>query len=221
MDKNSKIQKFIVQDNVSLNVQPYNRSDENFFKLNPLPPSIIGDGTIINSHAVIFAGTKIGKKVRIGYGAIIEENCEIGDNSFIGHHTVIRPGTKIGKDCVIGHLTVFEGDCKVGNKVLIHAQCHITKDVIIEDQVFIAPFFCGANTSRIKHGRDYPLKISGYKIRRAARIGIGVLVLPGVEIGENSQIGVGSIVTKDVPPREIWFGSPAKKVKEVLPDEIL
>ena len=65
------------------------------------------------------------------------------------------------------------------------------------------------------------LKITGYKIRRAARIGIGVLVLPGIEIGENSMIGVGSVVTKDVPPREVWFGNPAIKQGNVPEDEIL
>jgi len=165
--------------------------------------------------------TKFGKNVRLGYGDVIEKDCKIGDNTFIGHHTVLRPGTKIGNDCVIGHLTVFEGKCIIGDRVLIHAQCHITINVIIEDDVFIAPFFCGANTKKIKHGRDFNLKITGYTIRRAVRIGIGVLLLPGVEIGENSMIGVGSVVTKDVPPREIWFGNPAIKHGNVPEDEIL
>jgi len=164
---------------------------------------------------------KFGKNVTLGQGVVIEEGCEIGDNTFIGHYTVMRPGTKIGSDCVIGHLTVFEGDCVIGDRVLIHAQCHITKDVKIEDDVFIAPFFCGANTQRIKHGRNFGLKINGYTIRRAVRIGIGVLVLPGIEIGENAQIGVGAVVTKDVPPREVWMGVPAKKYKDVPQDEIL
>ena len=165
--------------------------------------------------------TVFGKNVKLGHGVIIEEGCEIGDNTYIGNYTVLRPKTKIGKDCVIGHLTVFEGDSVIEDRVLIHAQCHITKGVLIEEDVFIAPFFCGANTRRIKHGRKYELKIIPYIIRRAVRIGIGVLVLPGVVIGENAQIGVGSIVTKHVPPREIWLGSPAEKYKNVPKSEIL
>ena len=152
---------------------------------------------------------------------VVEKDCKIGDNTFIGHHTVLRPGTIIGNDCVIGHLTVFEGKCTIGDRVLIEPQCHITLDIIIEDDVFIAPLFCGANTQKIKHGRDFDLKITAPIIRRAARIGIGVLLLPGVEIGENSMIGVGSVVTKDVPPREIWFGNPAIKHGDVPEDEIL
>ena len=167
------------------------------------------------------SSTKFGKNVRLGEGVVIERGCRIGDNTIIGHYCVLRPNTYIGKDCVIGHMTVFEGECEIRDRVLIHAQCHITKDVLIENDVFIAPFFCGANTKRIVHGRNFPLEITGYTICRAARIGIGVLVLPNIIIGENAQIGVGSVVTADVPPREIWFGNPAKYIGNVPEDEIL
>lgn len=162
-----------------------------------------------------------GKNVTIGCGVVIEKECYIGDNSIISHYCVLRPNTKIGNNCVIGHMTVFEGDCTIGNRTLIHSQCHITKDVIIEEDVFIAPFFCGANTPRIKHGRNFPLIIKGYKICRAVRIGIGVLLLPGVTIGENALIGVGSIVTKDVPAGEVWYGFPATKRGMVPENELL
>ncbi len=176
---------------------------------------------VLGNNPPIHPDTKFGKNVRLGYGVVIEKDCKIGDNAFIGHHTVLRPGTKIGNDCVIGHLNVFEGKCIIGDRVLIEPQCHITLDIIIEDDVYIAPFFCGANTKKIKHGRDFNLKITAPIIRRAVRIGIGVLLLPGVEIGKNSMIGVGSVVTKDVPPREIWFGNPAIKHGNVPEDEIL
>jgi acetyltransferase-like isoleucine patch superfamily enzyme len=164
---------------------------------------------------------KFGNKVRLGYGVIIERDCEIGDNVFIGHYTILRPKTKIGKDTVIGHHTVIEGNTSIGDRVLIQSQCNITKGVIIEDDVFIAMFFCGANTKKIKHGRNFPLVIDGYKIRRAARIGAGVLLMPGVEIGENAQVGIGSLVAKNIPPREVWWGWPAKYKRDVWEDEIL
>ena len=169
----------------------------------------------------IHCSVKFGKNVKLGHGVVIEKNCVIGDNTFVGHHTILRPRTIIGNDCTIGHLNVFEGDCEIQDRVLIHSQCHITKDVLIEEDVFIAMFFVGANTPRIVHGRDYPLKIKGYTIRRAARIGINVSVLPGVIIGENAMIGVGSVVTKDVPPHQLWLGNPARYFKDVPEDEIL
>jgi len=185
--------------------------------------NIYTDGWIdaLEGRGSIHCSTKFGKNVRLGYGVVIEKDCIIGDNTFIGHHTVLKPRTIIGKNCTIGHLTVFEGNCKIQDRVLIHSQCHITKDVLIEEDVFIAMFFVGANTPRIVHGRDYPLILKGYIIRRAARIGINVSVLPGVEIGENAMVGVGSVVTKDVPPRQLWLGNPARYFKNVPEDEIL
>jgi len=52
-------------------------------------------------------------------------------------------------------------------------------------------------------------------IKHNASIGAGSIILGGVTIGENSMIGAGSVVTKDIPPNEIWFGSPAKFVRLV------
>lgn len=161
---------------------------------------------------MIHKSVKVGKKTKIAEGAIIEENCVIGSNCFIGHFVVMRPGTKIGNNTVIGHMTVFEGDCSVGNDCLIHAQCHITKGAKIEDKVFIAPGFIGCNDNDMLHMRRHvkPFIPNGYTIKYGARIGAGVLVLPGVTIGENSVIGVGAIVTKNVAPYTVLYGTPSR-----------
>jgi acetyltransferase-like isoleucine patch superfamily enzyme len=176
---------------------------------------------VIPEGEEIHNSVKFGTNVRLGRGVILEEGCEIGDNVFIGHYTIMRPGTRIGKDCVVGHLSVFEGDCDIHDRVVIQSQCHITKQALIEEDVFIAPFFGGANTEKIVHGRHYPLVLNAYKIRRAVRIGIGVFVVPGVEIGENSMLGLGAVVTKDVPSRQLWFGNPAHYIRDIPEDEIL
>jgi len=161
---------------------------------------------------MIHESVKIGNKTTINSTAVIEENCEIGEGCFIGHFVVMRPGTKIGNNTMIGHMTVFEGECEVGNDCLIHSQCHITKGAIIEDKVFIAPGFIGCNDNDMLHQRRHIKAFvpNGYRIRRAARIGAGVLVLPGVEIGENAVIGVGAIVTKSIPPWTVVYGSPSR-----------
>jgi acetyltransferase-like isoleucine patch superfamily enzyme len=160
---------------------------------------------------------KFGKNTRIQHTAIIEEGCEIGDNCFIGHYVVMRPDTKIGNNTVIGHGTVIEGGCSIGSDCLIHAQCHITLGAVIEDKVFIAPGFIGANDPDMVHQRRHVKEFvpQAYTIRRGARIGIGVLVLPGVEIGENAVVGVGSVVTKNVPPFAKVTGVPAR-IKDVV-----
>lgn len=171
---------------------------------------------------MIHESVKVGKGTKISESAIIEENCVIGKNCFIGHYVIMRPNTKIGNNTMIGHLSVFEGDCVVGNHCLIHAQCHITKGAVIDDQVFIAPGFVGCNDNDMLHERRHikEFKPNGYHICRAVRIGAGVLVLPGVTIHENAVIGVGAIVTKNVAPYTVVFGSPSR-VKAIVKKEFI
>ncbi len=52
-------------------------------------------------------------------------------------------------------------------------------------------------------------------IKDGAWIASGVIILPGVTIGENAVVGAGSIVTKDIPDNEMWFGNPAKFHKKI------
>ncbi|MBC8225188.1 N-acetyltransferase, partial [Candidatus Bathyarchaeota archaeon] len=155
------------------------------------PDAEIGEGTIIQA------------------GAVIEEDCRIGRGCRIGYHAVLRQGTVIGDYSVFGSLSASEGWNRIGDNVTIHSQCHITEDAVIEDFVFIAPLFCGANTLRIVHGRDFPLVKEGYTIKRGARIAIQVAVLPGVTIGRNALISAGAVVTRDIPDYGIAFGNPA------------
>ena len=63
--------------------------------------------------------------------------------------------------------------------------------------------------------------IAGPTIRRGARVGGGAVLCPGIEIGEEAFIGAGSVVTKDVPPRTIVVGNPARQIREVATEELL
>lgn len=153
--------------------------------------------------------------------AIIEEGCSIGKNTMVAAYAVLRPNTIIGDDCKIGIHAVLDGDVKVGDRVTIHTHCYIAKGAIIEDDVFIGPGFCGLNTKRIVHGREYDLVLDPFKVCRAARIGGGVTILPGVVIGENALVGAGSVVTKDVKAKQIWLGSPARIYGSVPVIELL
>lgn len=176
---------------------------------------------LLGDNDRIHPSVKFGKNVRVGFGTVIEEGCEIGDNTIIGHHCVLRPKTIIGSKCLIGHGGVYEGDTTIGNHVVIHAQCHLTKYVTIEDDVWIGMGVIFTNTKTIVHGRKIPLVFEKPIVRRGARIGAGTSLVPGVEIGENSFVGMGSLVTKDVPAKEMWFGRPAKYVKNVPENEWL
>ena len=58
-------------------------------------------------------------------------------------------------------------------------------------------------------------KLLPTKVCKGATVGAGATLLPGITIGENSMIGAGSVVTKNVPANEVWVGNPAKCIKKV------
>lgn len=164
---------------------------------------------------------RFGKNVRVGHHVVIDEGCSIGDDVFIGHNVVIRSGVKIGAGSVIGHLSMIERDAEIGQKVTIHDQCHITTFAKIGDFTFLGPMVMCINTRRISHGRGFEAQLEGPEIGHAARIGAGAIILPGRKIGDNAVVGAASLVVRDIPPRQIWFGSPARYNAEVPADEIM
>ena len=194
--------------------------------------SIVKDGVEIGNNVIIFPNTYIGENTRIGdrsviqYGAFIEHDCNIGKNSRIGTNTVLRRETNIGDHSIFGSLSASEGKNWIGNNVLIHSQCHLTTGIIIEDWVFIAPLFVGANDPKMLHGRREGEKFipKGPHIKFGSGIAVNVTLLPGVVIGRECIIGASSLVTRDISDFSIAFGSPARAVKSVneqwrLPEE--
>ena len=180
----------------------------------------LSSGEIDRHGRQIDPSVLIGNNVRIGNNVVIEDNCYIGDNVMIGHGCVIRPRTWIGDNTKISHMTVIEGDCYILNDVCIHGQCHITRGMIIEDLVFMAPFCIFANDNGMKWKRgDWNMQPP--ILKRACRLAIGVRVIPGVTIGENAALGVGAVVTKDIPPREFWAGVPARFKYMVKEEDVL
>jgi len=185
--------------------------------------SIIGKNASIANDVVIFPNVYIGENTRIGdhtilqYGAFIEHDCKIGHHSRIGTHAVLRRETNIGDYSIFGSLSASEGKNWIGNHVLIHSQCHLTTGIIIEDYVFIAPLFVGANDTKMLHERRHIEKFipQAPYIKFGARIAVNVTLLPKVTIGRECVIGASSLVTKDIPDFSIAYGVPARVLKKV------
>ena len=172
-------------------------------KREALPPAEIGDGTVVSTGAVVFAGTKVGARVILGDQSCVRERVTIGD------------------DVVVGRGSLIENDTTVGAMTKIQADAYITAYSTLEDNVFIAPCVVTTNDNFMGRTERRHELIAGPTIRRGARIGGGAVLCPGIEIGEEAFVGAGAVVTKDVAPRTIVVGNPARVLREVTTDELL
>ena len=172
-------------------------------KKEPLPPLELGPGTVISTGAVVFAGTKLGARVIVGDQACVRERVEIGD------------------DVVIGRGSLVENDTTIGELTKIQAEAYITAYSTLEDNVFIAPCVVTTNDNYMGRTEKRHALMRGPTIRRGARVGCAAVLLPGIEIGEEAFVGAGAIVNRDVPPRSVVVGSPARKLHDVPDDELL
>jgi acetyltransferase-like isoleucine patch superfamily enzyme len=172
-------------------------------KREDLPPVELGPGTVVSTGAVVFAGTTIGARVIVGDQACVRERCTIGD------------------DVVIGRGSLVENDTTVGALTKIQADAYITAYSTLEEKVFIAPCVVTTNDDFMgRTERRHELR-KGPTIRRGARVGSAAVLCPGVQIGEEAFIGAGAVVTKDVPPRVVVVGNPARVLRDVPDDELL
>lgn len=155
---------------------------------------------------------KVGAHTAISEGVVMEDDVRIGANSFVGANTVIRHKARIGDNVIIGHL------CSIEEKTLIHSYstiqncCYITMGVVIEPEVFIGPGVVTTNDAPMVkyHPERGPFVCNPPLFRKGCSVGAGSVILPGVVIGRNAVVGAGSVVSKNVPEGEKWYGCSAR-----------
>ena len=130
---------------------------------------------------------------------------------YFQHLSNISPKAKIGKDCVLHCGIHIHDEVIIGNRVKIQAQVFIPNGVTIKDDVFVGPQTCFTNDKEL--GKDF--KISKTLVKKGAKIGANSTIIAGVTIGENAVIGAGSVVTRNVPDKEMWLGNPARFYKKI------
>ena len=155
-----------------------------------------GKNLIVRPFTTIYAGSTFGDDVQTGQGASIREDNIIGNDVSIGTNAVLEFGNRIG------------------DRVRIHSLSFLEM-VTVEDDVFIGPNVVFTDDPHPMKCPRYKECLGGVTVKRLARIGANCTILPGVVIGENTLIGAGSVVTKDVPDNMVAAGFPAKVIKSV------
>jgi len=126
-------------------------------------------------------------------------------------------GCEIGDDTKIGAFVEVQKNAKIGRRCKISSHTFICEGVTIEDGVFIGHGVVFINdtypratnaTGALQTEVDWTVERT--VIKRGASIGSGTTILANVIVGENSIVGAGSVVTKDVPANSIVAGNPAR-----------
>ena len=146
----------------------------------------VGKGTIVGTRTEIINSAN----VRIGHGCLLQDAI------------YIRAGT--------------EGSITIGDRAAINSFCRLFGhgSIIIGEDTQLGPGTLVTTT-----GHDYQRELAAHfqrvVIGKGVWIGANVTILSGVEIGDFAVIGAGSVVTKDIPPRSVAVGVPARVIRQI------
>ncbi len=156
--------------------------------------TVIGDGAVIRSGTVIYAGNIIGARFSTG------------------HHVVIREENEIGDDVSVGTLSCIEHHIQIGDHVRFHSQVFIPEYTIIRDHAWIGPNVVVTN-ARFPRSKEAKKNLKGAYIEAHAKIGANATIMPDISLGETCLVGAGSLVNHNVERGEVVAGNPARHLK--------
>jgi UDP-2-acetamido-3-amino-2,3-dideoxy-glucuronate N-acetyltransferase len=198
--------------------------------------TVLGAGCTLQDHAVVGkpvalgvrstaprdapAAAQIGAGAIVAAGAIVNAGAEIGERAVVGDQAQVRERARIGAGTVVGRGSQVDNDVVVGARCRIQTGCYVTAYSVLEDDVFLGPgVFTYNDNTMARHDSSYAIR--GPTIRRAARIGGGARILPGIEVGEEAFVATGAVVTRDVYPRALVMGVPARRIGDVGDEELI
>src|SRR5215216_7713980 len=135
----------------------------------------------------------------------VSNTATIGKNVKIWHFVYVGDKTRIGDNVMIGSLTHIDYKVSIGENTRIEGSVYIPPLTVIGNNVFIGPGATFTND-------PYPMspKMIGVTVEDGAIIASRAVIKPGVNIGKNAVVGMGAVVTKDVPAETVVVGNPAR-----------
>lgn len=194
----------------------------------PPASTVIGSDLERGQFSIIGEGVKIGDRVKIGAFSVIEDGAVIGDDVIIESFTFIGKGAHLSKGCFIGtyskvgisatlgesvRMTAYceiRDRCQVGARSSFGSRCTLSAGTIVGSDVVVKYGFVATDTPDLTTSGK-----STCVLKDRSRYGANVVIMPGVTVGVNSEIGATSQVRHDVGDNEIWFGIPAKLYRKI------
>lgn len=136
------------------------------------------------------------------------QSSDIGAGTSIWQFAVVLAGAKIGADCNLNCHTFVEGGAVLGSRVTLKSGVYVWSGVTLEDGVFVGPNATFSNDLRPRSRRPVPNVPT--LVKHGASIGAGALLLCGITVGRYAMVGMGAVVTRDVPDHALVTGNPAR-----------
>lgn len=192
--------------------------------------ALIEDGAIVGKQPRLgplstasrgrLAGAVVGRDAAVLAGAVLFAGARLERGAIAGDQSQVRERSVVGAGSVVGRGSAIDNDVAIGRRVRVQTNCYLAADTIVEDDVFIGPGVVTTNDDTMdRHAPDAPCP--GPRLRRACRIGGGAVLRPGIEIGEEAFVGAGAVVLRDVPPRAVVVGVPARRIRWVSDADLL
>ena len=156
------------------------------------PATYIGEGSLIRSNAIIYAG------------------CVIGKNFNTGHRITVRENTRIGDSCLVGTYCDLQGELTIGSFCRLYSNVHLAQKTQLGNFVFMYPFSVMVNDPVPPSN-----KVLGGSVGDYTQVGAHAIILPKIKIGENCVIGANSVVNKKLDDYSFAMGDPAKVLMDV------
>ena len=161
------------------------------------PGAYLADDVIIGTGAVLYAGSRIASRVLVADLATVREDVTVGEGTIVGRGVAIENGTSVGARCKL------------------ETNAYITAYSTIGDDVFVAPGVLTSNDRFLGRTEERFAQFGGPTVSRGARLAVGAILLPGVQVPSEAVVGAGAVLTRDAQEGKVHTGVPARATRDV------